>query len=63
VSGKNRGWIKVKCHAWRAANRDRGEMFAKGSGQAGRARGQSQRSLFSSEPDNYFGVREKRRSP
>lgn len=29
VSGKNRGWIKVKCHSWRAANRDRGEMFAK----------------------------------
>ena len=27
VSGKNRGWIKVKCHAWRVANRDRWEMF------------------------------------
>lgn len=27
VSGRNRGWIKVKCHAWRAANQDRGEMF------------------------------------
>jgi bifunctional non-homologous end joining protein LigD len=30
VSGKNRGWIKVKCHAWREANRDRGELFGKG---------------------------------
>lgn len=29
VSGRNRGWVKVKCHAWRTANRDRGEMFAK----------------------------------
>jgi bifunctional non-homologous end joining protein LigD len=29
VSGRNRGWIKVKCHAWREANRDRGEMFRK----------------------------------
>lgn len=29
VSGRNRGWVKVKCHAWRAANHDRGEMFAK----------------------------------
>lgn len=29
VSGKNRGWIKVKCHAWRVANSDRGEMFGK----------------------------------
>jgi bifunctional non-homologous end joining protein LigD len=29
VSGKNRGWIKVKCHAWREANRDRGELFNK----------------------------------
>lgn len=29
VSGRNRGWVKVKCHAWRAANRDRGEMFKK----------------------------------
>lgn len=27
VSGKNRGWIKVKCHAWRAANADRGELL------------------------------------
>jgi bifunctional non-homologous end joining protein LigD len=27
VSGKNRGWIKVKCHAWRSANQDRGEML------------------------------------
>jgi bifunctional non-homologous end joining protein LigD len=27
VSGKNRGWVKVKCHAWRAANAWRGEVF------------------------------------
>ena len=26
-SGKNTGWIKVKTAAWRAANRDRWEMF------------------------------------
>ena len=30
VSGKNRGWIKVKCQAWREANRNRGELFGKG---------------------------------
>lgn len=29
VGGKNRSWVKVKCHAWRAANRDRGELFGK----------------------------------
>lgn len=29
VSGRNRGWIKVKCHAWREANRDRWELFEK----------------------------------
>jgi bifunctional non-homologous end joining protein LigD len=29
VSGKNRGWVKVKCHAWRAANAGRGELFRK----------------------------------
>jgi bifunctional non-homologous end joining protein LigD len=29
VCGKNRGWIKVKCHAWREANRDRGELFSR----------------------------------
>jgi ATP-dependent DNA ligase len=29
VSGKGRGWIKVKCHAWRTANADRGELFRK----------------------------------
>jgi bifunctional non-homologous end joining protein LigD len=28
VSGKNKGWVKVKCHAWRAANADRGELFS-----------------------------------
>lgn len=28
-SGRNRGWIKVKCHAWRAINADRGELFKK----------------------------------
>ena len=27
-SGKNPGWVKVKTTAWRAANRDRWEMFA-----------------------------------
>jgi bifunctional non-homologous end joining protein LigD len=26
-SGKNLGWIKVKCAAWREANRDRWELF------------------------------------
>ena len=26
-SGKNPGWIKVKCRAWREANRDRWELF------------------------------------
>ena len=25
-SGKNPGWIKVKCRAWREANRDRWEF-------------------------------------
>jgi bifunctional non-homologous end joining protein LigD len=29
VSGKNPGWIKVKTATWRAANRDRFEMFQK----------------------------------
>jgi bifunctional non-homologous end joining protein LigD len=29
VSGKNRQWIKVKCHAWRVASADRGELFKK----------------------------------
>jgi ATP-dependent DNA ligase len=28
-SGRNPGWIKVKCRARRAANRDRREMFEK----------------------------------
>jgi ATP-dependent DNA ligase len=28
-SGRNPGWIKVKCRAWREANRDRREMFDK----------------------------------
>ncbi len=28
-SGNNRGWIKVKCHEWRAANRGRWELFQK----------------------------------
>jgi len=27
VSGKNRGWIKVKCHAWREANTWRKDAF------------------------------------
>lgn len=26
---RNRGWIKVKCHAWRGANADRGELSKK----------------------------------
>jgi bifunctional non-homologous end joining protein LigD len=26
-SGENLGWIKVKCAAWREANRDGGELF------------------------------------
>jgi ATP-dependent DNA ligase len=26
-SGKNPGWIKVKCRAWRESNRDRWELF------------------------------------
>jgi bifunctional non-homologous end joining protein LigD len=28
-SGRNPGWIKVKCHDWREANGDRREMFDK----------------------------------
>jgi hypothetical protein len=27
-SGKNRGWIKVKSHAWRETNRGRGDLLA-----------------------------------
>ena len=30
VSGKNAGWIKVKTRSWRAANKDRWEMFQRG---------------------------------
>ena len=26
-SGKNPGWVKVKCRAWREVNKDRREMF------------------------------------
>jgi hypothetical protein len=29
-SGKNPGWIKVKCPTWRKAHKNRGEMFDKG---------------------------------
>jgi bifunctional non-homologous end joining protein LigD len=29
VAGRNRGWVKVKCAAWREANRWRGEVFNK----------------------------------
>ena len=29
-SGKNPGWIKVKCRSWREANRNRWEMFERG---------------------------------
>ena len=32
VSGKNAGWIKVKTSAWRAANKDRFELFDKSKG-------------------------------
>ena len=32
VSGKNVGWIKVKTSVWRAANRDRFELFDKSKG-------------------------------
>jgi bifunctional non-homologous end joining protein LigD len=28
-SGKNSGWIKVKCRAWREGNKDRWELFEK----------------------------------
>lgn len=34
VSGRNRGWVKVKCHAWRVANQGRGELFANRSKKA-----------------------------
>jgi bifunctional non-homologous end joining protein LigD len=29
TAGKYRGWVKVKCHAWRAAHADRGRLFRK----------------------------------
>jgi len=29
ISGRNAGWIKVKCHAWRAANTTRNKLFSK----------------------------------
>ena len=29
-SGRSTGWIKVKCPAWREANRNRGELFGEG---------------------------------
>ena len=35
-SGKNPGWVKVKCRAWREANKDRWEMFEKREGAARR---------------------------
>jgi len=38
-SGKNPGWIKVKCRAWREANRDRWEMFEKRERQKERQNG------------------------
>ena len=28
-SGKNPGWVEVKCRAWREVNKDRWEMFEK----------------------------------
>lgn len=27
VSGRNRGWLKIKCHAWRKASADRPDLF------------------------------------
>ena len=35
-SGKNPGWVKVKCREWREANRDRWELFEKRGGAARR---------------------------
>ena len=35
-SGKNPGWVKVKCRAWREANKDRWEIFEKREGAARR---------------------------
>ena len=32
-SGRSTGWIKVKCPAWREANRNRGELFGEGRSQ------------------------------
>lgn len=29
VSGRNRGWLKTKCHAWRKAHADRPALFRK----------------------------------
>ena len=29
-SGKQSNWVKVKCHAWREANRDRHRLFERG---------------------------------
>jgi bifunctional non-homologous end joining protein LigD len=28
VGGNNRGWVKVKTHDWREANKDSGELFS-----------------------------------
>jgi hypothetical protein len=30
ASGKQTGWIKVKCQAWREANRERHKLFERG---------------------------------
>lgn len=38
-SGRNAGWIKVKCHEWRAANAGRWELFQKKNPGAARPRG------------------------
>ncbi len=32
VSGRNRGWVKVKCHAWRHANANRKVLFSHHNG-------------------------------
>jgi bifunctional non-homologous end joining protein LigD len=31
-SGKNSGWVKVKCPTWREAHKNRGELFSKDGG-------------------------------
>lgn len=45
LSGANRGWVKVKTHDWREANKNRGELFK--PKQAGRAQRQPSRTRIS----------------